>query len=132
MEGRTKPDLWERCKREAVKRLGGRHSARAMQLAGRLYRKRGGGYIGRKTEAQRKLSRWTAERWTTATGEKARQVKGGKVRYDRYLPEKAWAMLSPSEIRATRAKKLAAKSQYVPNTRAAKAAGRKARRSRHS
>ena len=44
--GRTDPALWEKCKREAVRRLHGRHSARAMQLAGRLYRERGGGYVG--------------------------------------------------------------------------------------
>ncbi len=30
------PTLWELAKREAVRRLDGRHSARAMQLAGRL------------------------------------------------------------------------------------------------
>lgn len=99
-----------------------------MQLAGRLYRSRGGGYVGRKTAAQRKLAKWTAERWTTVTGEKARRVtRRGEVRYDRYLPESAWALLLPSEIKATRRKKLAARGQYVPNTRAAKTAGRRAR-----
>jgi hypothetical protein len=128
--GRTDPVLWERCKREAVRRLGGRHSARAMQLAGHLYRKHGGGYLGGKTTAQRRLSKWTAEKWTTYTGDKARKVRGGKVVYDRYLPAAAWKMLTPAEIRATRKKKLAARSQYVPNTAAAKKAGAKARKAR--
>lgn len=99
-----------------------------MQLAGRLYRSAGGGYVGKRTAAQRKLSTWTAERWTTVTGEKARRVtRQGEVRYDRYLPEAAWALLSPAEVKATRQKKLAARGQYVPNTRAAKRAGRRAR-----
>jgi len=126
-QGHTDPALWERCKHEAVMRLGGRHSARAMQLAGHLYRKRGGGYIGPKTPAQRKLSKWTSEKWTTATGEKACRIVDGKMVCDRYLPEAAWAMLSPSEVKATRQKKLSARGQYVPNTPAAKAAGRYAR-----
>jgi hypothetical protein len=130
--GRTDPALWERCKRAAVRRLGGRHSARAMQLAGHLYREAGGGYTGRRTEAQRKLSRWTAERWTTYTGEKARRVVGGTVRYDRYLPAAAWRMLSPRQVAAARMSKLDARRQYVPNPPAAAAAGRKARRSRKS
>ena len=38
------PELWERCKRDAKARMGGKHSARAMQLATQLYKKRGGGY----------------------------------------------------------------------------------------
>lgn len=126
-QGRSNPRLWERCKREAVRKLGGRHSARAMQLAGKLYRQRGGRYTGKKTAAQRKLSKWTAERWRTFSGKKARRVVRGKVRYDRYLPEAAWKKLTPSEVKATRRKKLSARAQYVPNTPAARKAGRKAR-----
>jgi hypothetical protein len=99
-----------------------------MQLAGQLYRKRGGGYYGKRTAAQKKLSKWTKERWTTYTGKKARRRVHGKVRYDRYLPEAAWLKLSPEQVKATRQKKLKSRHQYVPNTAAAKAAGRRARR----
>lgn len=87
MAGRTDEALWERCKQEAIARLG-RHSARAMQFAGRLYREAGGRYTGRRTRAQRSLAKWTKERWRTATGEKA------------YLPDAAWVMLSPGQVDA--------------------------------
>lgn len=127
---RTDPLLWEHAKREAVRRLGGRHSARAMQLAGRLYREAGGGYRGPRTTAQRSLARWTTEAWTTATGEKACRTTRQGVRCDRYLPRAAWAMLSPAEAAATRRTKLRASKQYVPNEPAARAAGKRARRSR--
>lgn len=127
-KGRTDAKLWAKSKAEAVKRLGGRHSARAMQLAGRLYRDAGGGYCGPRTGAQRKLSKWTAEDWRTATGQKAcRTTLRGRVVCDRYLPREAWAMLSPAERKATQAKKRRAREQYVPNTAKARSAGRRAR-----
>lgn len=127
--GRTDPALWEKCKREAVRRLHGRHSARAMQLAGRLYRERGGGYVGPKTDAQRRLTKWTREDWTTADGKPARRRVGGKWVYDRYLPRAAWGKLSAAEKRATRQKKRAAGRgvQYVRNTRSAARAGARVR-----
>jgi hypothetical protein len=122
--GRTQPDLWSRSKRAAIKRMGGRFSARAMQLAGKLYRDAGGGYCGSRTRAQRSLTKWTGEKWTTATGAKA--CRGDRC--DRYLPAAAWAKLSPGEKAATRRKKLKSKKQWVKNTPAAARAGRKARR----
>lgn len=127
VKGRTDPELWEASKAKAIRRLGGRFSARAMQLAGKLYRDEGGGYCGPKTGAQKSLSKWTGEKWQTQTGAKACRVVGNRVRCDRYLPAEAWARLSPSEARATRAKKLAGRKQFVPNTPAARAAGKKAR-----
>jgi hypothetical protein len=130
VQGRTKPVLWEKAKRQAVSRLG-RHSARAMQLAGKLYREAGGGYCGKGTSAQKKLVKWTAERWQTAPGalkKACKRIPDGTLRCDRYLPAKAWKALSPQAIAATRKRKKAAKRQYVPNAPAAKRAGRKARR----
>ena len=121
------PALWERAKREAVDRLGGRHSARAMQVAGRLYREAGGGYAGPRTASQKSLSRWTAEDWTTATGAKACRTTATGVRCDRYLPRAAWSLLTPAEAAATRAVKVRSREQYVPNQPEAKAAGRLAR-----
>jgi hypothetical protein len=128
-QGRTNPKLWEACKKAAIKKLGGRHSARAMQLAGKMYRERGGKYTGKKTEAQRRLTKWTREDWRTYTGNKARRIVDGKVVYDRYLPAAAWKKLTPAQVRATRQKKLKARHQYVPNTQAAMKAGAKARKS---
>ena len=124
VKGRTKPALWERSKKKAIARLGGRFSARAMQLAGKLYRDAGGGYCGGLTQAQRGLRKWTSEKWTTASGKKA--CRGDRC--DRYLPAAAWAELTPAQRKATQRKKRAAKTQWVKNTKAAAKAGRKARR----
>ena len=126
VKGRTNPKLWERSKREAVSRLGGRFSARAMQLAAKLYRDGNGGYCGPKTRAQASMTKWTRERWTTADGRKAcRKTPDGKTVCDRYLPAKAWAKLTPAQRRATRARKLTSSTQWVPNTKAARVARRK-------
>lgn len=51
----------------------------------------------------------------------------------RYLPEKAWASLSPEERKKTDQKKRAASKQgkqFVSNTKKAKVAGKKARKSK--
>ena len=53
---RTKPELWEACKKEAVEKQG-IFSARAMQHAARLYKERGGGYISAK-DSQNSLTLW--------------------------------------------------------------------------
>lgn len=132
VQGRTRPDLWKQAKEDAIATLG-RHSARAMQLAGRLYREAGGGYCGDKTQAQRKMTKWTREDWRTAPGapgKACRVTPSGQMRCDRYLPAEAWKKLSPAQIAATRRTKKSAKRQYVPNAPAAKRAGAQARRSR--
>ena len=131
VRGRTDFALWERSKAKAKKRACASNSrrcgtwdARIAQDAGRLYRAAGGGYCGPKTRSQRSLTKWTKERWTTATGEKA--CRGGTC--DRYLPAAAWKALTPAQREATRRKKKSGRGQFVPNTKAAKKAGRKARR----
>lgn len=130
VDGRTNPKLWEASKRKAIARLHGRFSARAMQLAAKLYREAGGGYCGTKTAAQKSMTKWTKERWTTATGKTAcHKTRSGNVVCDRYLPAKAWEQLTPAQRRATRAKKLGSKKQWVSNAPAAKRAGKKARKS---
>lgn len=127
-DGRTKPALWTKAKKDAVKKLGGRFSARAMQLAAKLYRERGGSYCGAKTKAQRSMSKWTAEDWRTESGKKACRSVRGRTVCDRYLPAAAWKKLSPAQRAATQAKKRRSRKQFVPNTTAAARAGRKARR----
>ena len=49
---RTNEKLWEKAKAEAKAKMGGKHSARAMQLAGKIYKDKGGRYTGEKTKAQ--------------------------------------------------------------------------------
>ena len=96
---KTNPKLWEAAKAEAKRRLGGRHSARAMQMAVQIYKKKGGGYRGSKPSAKsNKLKRWTKEDWGTSSGKKSEGKR-------RYLPRKAWASLSAKEKKATNAAK---------------------------
>jgi len=47
-----------------------------------------------KKESQKNLDKWTKEKWRTSDGSES---KGKK----RYLPDKAWDSLSPSEKAAT-------------------------------
>mgnify|MGYP001282906390 FL=1 len=59
------PELWEKAKAKARKRMGG-HSARAMQLATKIYKESGGQYDGKKS-SKNKLSKWSKEDWQTKT-----------------------------------------------------------------
>jgi hypothetical protein len=128
-DGRTDPKLWERAKKQAIKKLGGRFSTRAMQLAGKIYRDEGGRYCGKRTKSQKSMSKWTREDWTTVTGEKAcRETKSGSIRCDRYLPKKAWEKLTPRQVAETRRRKVSSRRQFVPNAPAAKRAGAAVRR----
>ena len=92
---RTNEALWEKAKAEAKAKMGGKHSARAMQLAGKIYKDKGGSYTGPKTEAQKSLSKWTEQKWTTKSGKPSSETG------ERYLPEKAIKALTPSEYAAT-------------------------------
>ena len=99
---KTNPKLWEAAKAEAKRRMGGKHSARSMQLAVQIYKKKGGGYRGSKPTAKsNRLKKWGKERWTTSSGKKS--IEGGKAR--KYLPEKAWKSLSAKEKAAANASK---------------------------
>lgn len=92
---RTNEKLWEKAKSEAKAKMGGKHSARAMQLAGKIYKDKGGDYTGEKTKAQKSLSKWTKEDWGTKSGKKSSETG------ERYLPKKAIKALSPAEYAAT-------------------------------
>lgn len=106
---KTNPSLWESSKRRAISRMGGKHSARAMQLAVQLYKKSGGGYSGKKSSSN-SLSKWTKQDWKTSTGEPSEGKK-------RYLPAKAWKALSPGQKAATNKAKAEGNKkgkQFVP------------------
>ena len=131
--GYTKPDLRKRIV-AAVKAgtsggKAGQWSARKAQIVAQRYEKAGGGYTGAKTKAQSNLSKWTKEKWRTSDGKPAIRTSGTT----RYLPEKAWKELTPKQKQATNRKKLQASKQgkqFVPNTRAARTAGRNARKAK--
>ena len=97
---KTNPKLWEKAKAKAKARMGGKHSARAMQLAVKLYKEMGGGYKGKK-KATNKLSKWTKQKWTTKSGKKSSETG------ERYLPKEAIKKLSSKEYAATTKKKRA-------------------------
>lgn len=129
----TKPELRERIKNRimAGSKGGkpGQWSARKAQLLAQQYEKAGGGYTGSKTKKQKSLSKWSKEKWRTSDNKPADR-KGGTTRY---LPDKAWKKLSPSEKAATNRKKQEGSrkgKQFVSNTPAAKKAGKEARKSK--
>jgi hypothetical protein len=95
MSGRTNPVLWEKSKKEAIDKMGGVFSARAMQLAGKIYRDKGGGYAGEKTKDQKSLTKWSGEMWRTKSGKPSLETG------ERYLPTKAIKALSGAEYGAT-------------------------------
>jgi hypothetical protein len=130
----TKPELRQRIV-SAVKAgtaggKAGQWSARKAQIVAQRYKKAGGGYTGAKTSKQQSLSKWTSEKWTTKSGKPSTQ--GPKATGERYLPKKAIQSLSAAEYAATtkaKRKGTAKGKQFVPNTKAARTAGRKARNS---
>jgi len=54
---RNNEPLWNQCKNEALEKMG-KFSARSMQYAVKLYKERGGGYIGAKSK-DNSLVKWT-------------------------------------------------------------------------
>ncbi|WP_109488396.1 hypothetical protein [Occallatibacter savannae] len=125
----TKPELRERIKKKVVAgSKGGRPgqwSARKAQLVTNEYKAEGGGFKNGRSKAQRSLKSWGDERWHTSDGKKATR---GKTTH-RYLPDKAWKELSPSERKSTDRKKTAGSrrgKQFVKNTPAAAKARKRA------
>jgi hypothetical protein len=120
---KTNPSLWSRCKSEAKSRMGGKHSARAMQLALKLYRKRGGGFKGSKPTAKtNKMKKWTKQKWMYLKDYKDKNKIDDNFAKGRYLPLAKWKSLTPSQRSATDKKKKqeGKNKQYVPNTDKAK------------
>lgn len=101
---RTDPKLWERVKAEVTAGgkggKAGEWSARKAQLAVAEYKRRGGGYVGRK-DADNALRQWTAEDWGTGSGKPSGETG------ERYLPKRARAALSDQEYARTTARKRA-------------------------
>ncbi len=110
--GYTKPQLRERIKSQVMASgkggKPGQWSARKAQLVAQKYEAAGGGYSGEKSGAQKSLSKWTKEEWTTKSGKPSTQ--GSKATGERYLPKKAIQSM-PSSVYAasTKAKREATK-----------------------
>ena len=78
----------------------GQWSARKAQIAVQVYRRAGGGYIGRKS-ADNHLAEWTREAWGTKSGRPSAETG------ERYLPRDARTALTEAEYRRTSDKKRA-------------------------
>ena len=101
--GRANPKLWEKAKTRAKSRMGGKHSARAMQLAARIYKELGGSYSGGKTKSQKSMTKWTKQKWRTKSGKPS--VLGPNATGERYLPTKAINAMPKKRYAASTAKK---------------------------
>ena len=88
------PAKWARAKARAKAKMGGKHSARAMQLAVKYHKESGGSYTGKKKPTN-KLSKWTEQKWKTKSGKPSSKTG------ERYLPEKAIKSLTSAEYAAT-------------------------------
>ena len=74
-------------------------------------------------KSQQSLKNWTAQKWTTSDGKPS---KGKK----RYLPEAAWASLTPAEKAATNKAKAAGNAKGKQFVKQPKAIANKTKRSR--
>tara|TARA_B100000214_G_scaffold365550_1_gene333440 strand:- start:30 stop:788 length:759 start_codon:yes stop_codon:yes gene_type:complete len=105
------PSKWEAAKREAKAKMGGKHSARAMQLATQIYKKKGGTYAGNKPSAStNKLKKWTKQKWQWSGKDKPGQGGSGV-----YLPKKSVSALK--NTRAGRQKLVNATREKLKATR---------------
>lgn len=100
------PAKWAAAKSKAKARMGGKHSARAMQLATKIYKDGGGTYEGKKPDAKsNKMKKWTKEDWGTKSGKNSTEGKGATG--ERYLPKKKRDAMSDKDYDKTSAKKRA-------------------------
>ena len=102
---RANPRLWEKAKARAKARMGGRHSARAMQLAAKIYKDLGGKYTGGKDAGQKSMTKWTKQDWGTKSGKNS--VHGKDATGERYLPKRDREKLTKAQYASTTRKKRA-------------------------
>jgi hypothetical protein len=100
---RTDDALWERVKARVTNMdtagtAAGQWSARKAQMAVRLYKEEGGGYVGKKSSSN-SLVKWSKQDWTTKSGQPSSKTG------ERYLPRKAVESLSSEEYKKTTAAK---------------------------
>ncbi len=95
------PQKWARAKAKAKAKMGGKHSARAMQLAVKYYKQMGGRYGGAKSSSN-KLSKWTKQDWGYVSKGDEKKPKSQK---GRYLPKSVRTSLTDAQKRATNRKK---------------------------
>ncbi len=126
MKGTAKkkdPAKWARAKARAKAKMGGKHSARAMQLAVKYYKDAGGTYSGKKSSGN-KLKKWGDQKWDyVSKGDK----KKPKSKRGRYLPKSVRESLSPSEKASTNRRKRVANARSRRKAKYSKSIARKVR-----
>ena len=81
------PQKWAQAKARAKAKMGGKHSARAMQLATKYYKDGGGKYEGKKPSSKNnKMKKWSDQDWGIKSGKNSTEGKGATG--ERYLPKK--------------------------------------------
>ena len=88
----------------------GKWSARKAQLSVKLYKSRGGRYIGKKSK-RNSLSKWSREKWGYVKGSNPKKRRG------RYLPEIVRKHLTPSERRSENKRKGSKRGKWVSYTK---------------
>ncbi len=117
------PAKWARAKARAKAKMGGKHSARAMQLAVKYYKDAGGTYSGKKSSGN-KLKKWGDQKWDyVSKGDK----KKPKSKRGRYLPKSVRESLSPSEKASTNRRKRVANARSRRKAKYSKSIARKVR-----
>tara|TARA_R100000654_G_scaffold34840_1_gene60282 strand:- start:70 stop:465 length:396 start_codon:yes stop_codon:yes gene_type:complete len=120
------PAKWARAKAKAKRKMGGKHSARAMQLAVKYYKEMGGRYSGKKS-SKNKLTKWSKQKWDyVSKGDK----KKPKKKRGRYLPASVRKSLSSSQKAATNKRKRAASARGKGKAKYSKSIARKVRRAK--
>ena len=126
MKGTAKkkdPAKWARAKARAKAKMGGKHSARAMQLAVKYYKDAGGRYSGKKSSGN-KLKKWGDQKWNyVSKGDK----KKPKSKRGRYLPKSVRESLTPSEKASTNRAKRVANARSRRKAKYSKSIARKVR-----
>jgi len=107
---KSNPKLWESVVKKVKKGSKGgppnKWSARKSQLAVKEYKRRGGRYIGKKSNCN-SLTKWSREKWGYTKGSNPKKHRG------RYLPEKVRKMLTPKEIREENRRKGSKRGKWV-------------------
>ncbi len=117
------PQKWARAKARAKAKMGGKHSARAMQLAVKYYKQMGGRYGGAKSSSN-KLSKWTKQDWGYVSKGDEKKPKSQK---GRYLPKSVRTSLTDAQKRATNRKKKEASKKGKQYASYSKAIAKKVR-----
>jgi hypothetical protein len=116
---RTDPRLWERVKqkwlRSASGGVAGKWNARKAMLAVQEYKRRGGGYVGRRA-ANNSLKKWEREKWGYIDGDAT----------GRYLPAAVRAALTAEEKHREKRLKRGRPGEWVPYSASVNAKMRRA------